>query len=279
LKVAVFPAGVRSEFRKKIRQMTEFICAVFLAVHFSAFSGFAAEIVIAAASDLNFALKEIVPIFEERSGNQVKVSLGSSGHFFAQISNGAPFDLFFSADVLYPKKLEEAGLAVPGSLYRYAIGRIVIWAPNGSLVDPEKSGMKALLEPSIKKIAIANPKHAPYGRAAVEAMKHFQVHDQVEPKLVLGENVSQATQFVESGAADVGIIALSLALGPTMKDKGRYWEVPQEGYRPLEQAVILIKKGKNRRVAESFLSFLQSAEGEQIMKKYGFSVAPGAPDR
>src|SRR5205809_228729 len=126
----------------------------------------AGEISVAAASDLNFAFKEIVAEFGKKTGNTVKMSLGSSGNFFAQISNGAPFDLYFSADISYPKKLEEAGLAEPGTLYMYAVGRIVVWVPKGSPIDVASLGIKALQHPSVKKIAIANPKHAPYGRAA-----------------------------------------------------------------------------------------------------------------
>src|SRR5947208_15979167 len=133
----------------------------------------AGEISVAAASDMNFAFKEIVAEFEKKTGNTVKLSLGSSGNFFAQVSNGAPFDLFFSADIGYPKKLEQAGLAEPGTLYLYAIGRIVLWVPKGSPIDVHALGIEALRHPSVKKIAIANPKHAPYGRAAVAAMEHF----------------------------------------------------------------------------------------------------------
>ena len=170
----------------------------------------AEDLTIAAASDLNFAFKELVAVFEKQTGHHVKLSLGSSGNFYSQIQNGAPFDLYFSADIRYPQKLEEAGYAVPGSVYRYAIGRIVLWVPTKSPVDVDKLGMDALLDPSIRKIAIANPKHAPYGRAAVAAMEHFKVYDRVKDRLVLGENISQAAQYVESGASDIGIIALSL---------------------------------------------------------------------
>lgn len=248
-----------------------------LSLLFCAVPSWAGEITIAAASDLNFAFKEIIPLFEEKSGETVRLSVGSSGNFYAQIENGAPFDLFFSADILYPKKLEEAGRVEPGTLYRYAIGRIVIWTPRGSAADPERLGMKALLAPSVKKVSIANPKHAPYGKAAVEAMRHFEIYDSARDKLVFGENVSQAAQFVMSGAADAGIIALSLALAPAMKERGRYWAVPQEAHQPLEQGAAIIKQGKNPKGAAAFLSFLQGVEGRAVMEKYGFNVPPGAP--
>lgn len=231
----------------------------------------AEEITIAAASDLNFAFKEIVAEFEKTTGNHVKLTLGSSGNFYAQIQNGAPFDLYFSADIAYPRKLEEAGLTVPGSLYQYAVGRIVMWTGNGSHLDFSK-GLEILREPTIGKIAIANPKHAPYGRAAVAAMEHAQVYDRLKDKLVLGENISQAAQFVESGAADVGIIALSLALAPPMQAAGHYWEIPADAYPPIEQGAVILMGGKNQDSAKAFLSFIQGAEGQTMMKRYGFVV-------
>lgn len=231
------------------------------------------EVTIAAASDLNFAFKDVIAAFESgHPGLRVKLTLGSSGNFYSQITNGAPFDLYFSADIGYPKKLEEAGLTRSGSLYRYAVGRIVLWVPTRSGTDPAGLGMQALLAPSVRKIAIANPKHAPYGRAAVAAMKHFQVYEAVSPKLVLGENVSQAAQFVESGAADVGIVALSLALAPSMQAAGRYWEVPAEAHPPIEQGAVILKSAKNVQAAERFLEFLRGPEGRAIMARYGFTV-------
>ena len=232
----------------------------------------AEEITIAAASDLNFAFREIVADYEKTTGNHVRLSLGSSGNFFAQLQNGAPFDLYFSADIAYPRKLEEAGLTVPGSLYQYAVGRIVIWTSRESHIDVTK-GVEALREPTIKKVAIANPKHAPYGRAAVAAMEYFKVYDQVKDKLILGENISQAAQFIESGACDIGIIAFSLAVAPAMKSKGTYWEVPAEAYPALEQAAVILKSSKQQESAQSFLAFLKGAQGQEVMKRYGF-VAP-----
>ncbi|GMV49781.1 molybdate ABC transporter substrate-binding protein [Nitrospirales bacterium NOB] len=231
----------------------------------------AEEIAVAAASDLNFAIKDVIAAFERQSGHQVKLSLGSSGNFYAQLQQGAPFDLYFSADIGYPKKLEEAGLTVPGSLYRYAVGRVVLWAPTSSSLDVSK-GMMVLREPTIKKIAIANPKHAPYGRAAVAAMEHTQVYADVKDRLVLGENISQAAQFIESGACDVGIIALSLALAPAMKNAGGYWEIPAEAHPPLEQGAVILKHSKQQDVARHFLAFMQGPQGQEIMTRYGFTL-------
>ncbi|MDR4468674.1 MAG: molybdate ABC transporter substrate-binding protein [Nitrospira sp.] len=231
----------------------------------------AEEITIAAASDLHFAFKELIPEFEQATGTQVKLSLGSSGNYFAQIQHGAPFDLYFSADISYPQKLEAASLTVPGSLSPYAVGRIVLWARHDSPLNVTE-GLQALRHPSVRKIAIANPKHAPYGRAAVAAMKHFNIYDGVNDRLVLGENVSQAAQFVESGAADLGIIALSLARAPALKDKGAYWEIPAEAYPPLEQGAVILRSSTHQEHAKRFLEFMRSPQGHAIMTRYGFVV-------
>lgn len=251
--------------------MLRIVLALCLFVMTGANLAVAEEITIAAASDLNFALREIVAEYEKTTGNHVRLSLGSSGNFFAQIQNGAPFDLYFSADIAYPRKLEEAGLTVPGSLYQYAIGRIVMWATHESRIDVTK-GFEALREPTVKKIAIANPKHAPYGRAAVAAMEYSKIYDQVKDKLVLGENISQAAQFIESGACDIGIIALSLAIAPVMKSKGAYWEVPAEAHPALEQGAVILKSSKQQESARQFLAFIKGERGQEIMKRYGFTV-------
>ncbi|MFO0773918.1 MAG: molybdate ABC transporter substrate-binding protein [Nitrospiraceae bacterium] len=227
-----------------------------------------APLTIAAASDLNFAFKEIIALYERQSGEHVALTLGSSGNFYAQIGNGAPFDLYFSADIGYPKRLEEAGLTVPGSLYRYAVGRIVLWTSKQAPWDVSM-GLDVLRDPRIKKIAIANPKHAPYGRAAVAAMETAGVAETVREKLVLGENISQAAQFVESGAADIGIIALSLA--PAMQAQGTSWTIPAELHAPLEQGAAIVAQSKKQDAAKKFLMFLQSAAGQEVMARYGFT--------
>jgi molybdate transport system substrate-binding protein len=251
--------------------MLRIVLALCLFVMTGANLAVAEEITIAAASDLNFAFREIVAEYEKTTGNHVRLSLGSSGNVYAQIQNGAPFDLYFSADIAYPRKLEEAGLTVPGSLYQYAIGRIVMWATHESRIDVTK-GFESLREPTVKKIAIANPKHAPYGRAAVAAMEYSKVYDQVKDKLVLGENISQAAQFIESGACDIGIIALSLAVAPAMKSKGTYWEIPVEAHPPLDQGAVILKSSKQQESAKQFLAFIKGERGQEIMKRYGFTV-------
>jgi molybdate transport system substrate-binding protein len=231
---------------------------------------------IAAAADLKFVMQELADQFEKQSSNKLAVTYGSSGNFFTQLQNGAPFDLFFSADIDYPKKLEAAGLTVPGSLYSYAIGHIVIWMPPDSKLDLAKLGWSALLDPLVRKIAIANPDHAPYGRAALAALQKAGVYHQVQFKLVLGENISQAAQFVQSGNAQAGIIALSLAISPAMKD-GQRLEIPASMHPPLEQAAIIMKDAQNREAATAFLEFIKSSAGQAILTKYGFTTPSPVP--
>ena len=231
----------------------------------------AEELAIAAASALNWAMKEVTAKFETASGAKVSLSIGSSGNLYSQIRNDAPFDLFFSSDIGYPKKLEEAGMTEPGTLYRYAVGRLVLWVPKESQLDIEK-GMELLRNSGIKKVAIPNPKHAPYGRAAVSALNHFQMYDAVKDRLAIAENTSQAAKFVESGAADVGIIALSLALSPNMKAAGHYWEVPADAHPVIEQGAVILKQSKKQELAKQFLDFVRGNEGQEIMQRYGFTL-------
>jgi molybdate transport system substrate-binding protein len=229
------------------------------------------EIRVAAAADLKFAMEELAGQFEKQTATKVNASYGSSGNFFSQLQNGAPFDLFFSADIEYPRKLEAAGLAAPGTLYEYAAGRIVLWTPANSKVDVANRNWKALLDARVEKIAIANPEHAPYGRAAVAALQDAGIYDFVKAKLVYGENISQAAQFVQSGNAQAGIIALSLAISPPMRD-GTRWEIPKEMYPAIEQGAIILKGAKNKDAARAFLEFLKSTSGRIILMKYGFAL-------
>ncbi len=226
----------------------------------------AADVTVAAASDLSVAIKEIIANFEKSTGHKVRLTLGSSGNFYAQISNGAPFEVFLSADVNYPRQLEPAGRTEPGSIYTYAIGRIVVWVSAKSKLDPQKTQMKTLLDPSIRKISIANQLHAPYGRAAESAMKHAGVYDSVQAKLVFAENISQAAQFIQSGAADVGIIALSLARSAA----GRFWEIPADMYPRMEQGAVLIKGASP--AARSFHEWLRRPDSREILSRSGFGL-------
>ena len=245
------------------------IFAVFLAQ--SVPRGEGREIRIAAAADLQFAMQDLAAQFEQRTGTTVDVSYGSSGNFFSQLQNGAPFDLFFSADTEYPKKLETAGIAEPGTLYEYAVGRIAIWMPENTQVDLARQGWKSLQDARVQKIAIANPEHAPYGRAAVAAMQKAGIYEQVKAKLVYGENISQAAQFVQSGNAQAGIVAMSLAVSPGMK-AGKRWEIPADMHPPIEQGAIVLKNAKNKDGAQAFLQFVKSEAGRATFAKYGFAL-------
>ena len=242
-----------------------------LAVGFISQPCLAQEITVAAAADLQFAMQDIATRFQKETGKTVKLTYGSSGNFFQQIQNGAPFDIFFSANLDYAKKLDAAGLTEPGSYYQYAKGKIVIWVPKESKLDLTP-GLKAFLDPSVKKIAVANPQHAPYGQAAVAAMKSQNVYEKVKDRFVLGENISQTASFVVSGSADVGIVALSLALSPNMKDKGRYVEVPADEYPPIEQACVILGSSKNKETARQFMAFIKTSAIADVLRSYGFDV-------
>jgi molybdate transport system substrate-binding protein len=227
---------------------------------------------VAAAADLISALQEIAAKYEKRSSVEVKLSFGASGALTQQIQNGAPFDLFFSADSDYPSQLIAGGQAERATLYRYAVGRLVLWVPKDSPLDVEHKGMDILLDPSVKKIAIANPQHAPYGRAAVAALKHYGLYEKVNDRLVLGENASQAAQFAESGNAQVGFVALAHAIAPTMQGKGKLWVVPAEAYPPLDQSVVLLSHSTHRQEAAAFLEYVKTAEAVAVLRRYGFSL-------
>jgi molybdate transport system substrate-binding protein len=227
---------------------------------------------VAAAADLSAALQEIAANYEKRSGVEVKLSFGASGALTQQIQNGAPFDVFFSADMDYPRQLIAAGHADAATVYRYAVGQLVLWASKDSPLDVEHKGIEVLLDPSVKKIAIANPQHAPYGRAAVAALRHYDLYEKVSERLVLGENVSQAAQFAESGNAQVGFIALAHAIAPAMQGKGKYWVVPAEAYPTLDQGVVAISHSAHRQDAAAFLEYVKSAEAVAVLRRYGFSL-------
>ena len=244
---------------------------VLLAALFAGSCARAHAVNVAAAADLKFAMAELAAQFEKASGAKLDVTYGSSGNFLTQIENGAPFDLFFSADSEYPKKLEAAGLAEPGTLREYAVGRIVIWTPSDNEINAAIDGWKRLLAQRVKKIAIANPEHAPYGRAAVAAIKKAGIYEQVKDKLIYGENISQAAEFVQSGNAQAGIVALSLALSPAMKN-GNRWEIPADSYPPIKQAVIVLKASKNKDASRRFLEFVDGPQGREILQRFGFSV-------
>ena len=227
---------------------------------------------IAAASDLRFALDDLVTRLRTTQPTlDVRVTYGSSGTFFAQIVNGAPFDLFMSADMDYPRQLAARGLTVAGSEFTYGIGRLVVWVPSMSVLDVERAGMQVLTDRRVLHVAIANPETAPYGRAAEAAMRRLGVYDSVKPKLVLGENVGQALQFVQSGSAEAGIVPLALAIAPTVRTAGRFWAIPLEVYPRLDQGGVVLRGAADIDAARQVRSFLLGDAARTILKQYGFS--------
>ena len=234
---------------------------------------------IAAASDLRFAMDDLIADFEARrpgdpSSPSIRVSYGSSGNLFAQLSQRAPFDLYFSADIAYPQKLAEQGHALEDAVFEYAIGRIVIWVPNDSGLDVEQWQWKTLQAPGVRRIAIANPDHAPYGEAALAAVRSAGIFEEVEDRFVYGENISQTAQFIESGAADVGIIAHALAVAPDMEDEGRYWEIPLKSFPRMNQGGLITRWASDAELAQAFRDYVLGPHGQQILEGYGFFL-PG----
>src|SRR5688572_12559432 len=225
---------------------------------------------VAAASDLQATLPEVIRGFERESNATVTVSFGSSGNFFAQIQNGAPYDVYLSADIDYPKQLIASGHAEGSSLYQYARGRLVLWTRKDSGVDIS-GGLRSLTDARVMRIAIANPKYAPYGRAAEAALRYEKIYDAVRGKLVLGENISQTAQLVDSGNASVGIIALSLALGPALRARGTYREIPAIAHPPIDQAAVIVSASTRKPLASEFLAYLKRPDISEHLHRFGFS--------
>jgi len=235
---------------------------------FVAFSAHAQTIKVAAAADLRYALDEVVREFKRNnSGANIEVIYGSSGNAFTQILNGAPFDIYFSADVVYPQKLKEAGLTLTDPKL-YAIGRIVLWSAS---LDVSKGLSVLAANPNIK-IATANPEHAPYGQRSIEALKFYKLYEKVKEQLIYGENISQAAQFCLTGNADAGLIALSLVLSPSMHNQGKYYLIDSKSHQPLKQAFIILNHAKGNNTAVSFAGFIESVPARTIFEKYGFTL-------
>jgi molybdate transport system substrate-binding protein len=231
---------------------------------------------VAAAADLQFALTEVAVAFKDETGEEVQLTFGSSGNFFRQIQQGAPFQVYLSADEKFVFDLAQAGLTVDeGALY--AVGRIALIVPNGSPLKADGTlGDLALglRDGRLTKFAIANPEHAPYGKRAEEALRHAGLWDRLQDRLVLGENVSQAAQFATSGGAEGGIIAYSLALSPDVSKLGAYALIPDAWHEPLRQRMVLLK-GANE-TAQHFYAFVQSPPARDILKRFGFVLPGGA---
>ena len=234
---------------------------------------YAQEITIAAAADLRPALDEIASQFERVSGIHPHVIYGSSGDLFHQIQNGAPFDVFLSANVEYPQKLQSAGLVVPKSYFEYATGKIVLVVRADSKIDLS-AGLSALLDSEVKKVAIANPEHAPYGVAAMNALKEENLAEKLSPKLVIGENISQAASFVLGGGADAAILALSLVLAPATRSQFRYKEIPTGDYSPIVQACVALSSSRQKDAALKFETYLQAKYAAEVLRRFGFKLRP-----
>lgn len=232
------------------------------------------RITIAAAADLKFAMEEILVAFRQANPNdQIEVSYGSSGKFHTQIRQGAPFDLFFSADIAYPRMLAAEGFAA-AETRPYALGRIVLWSASR---DASRMVLADLASTSVRKVAIANPRHAPYGKRAEEALRAAGVWDKVASRLVMGENIAQTAQFVQSGNADVGIIALSLALNQELAARGGYALIPDTLHQPLEQGFIVTRRAAANPLANKFADFMEHPEVRRILTRWGFTLPQEGP--
>ncbi len=229
---------------------------------------FAEQALVAVASNFVPPFREIAVEFETATGHTLRVAAGSSGNFFSQIKNGAPFDLFLSADVERPKLLEAEGLGVKDSRFTYAIGRLVLWSPNPDLAKGEQT----LRSEHFKHLAIANPKTAPYGVAAIQTMQKLGVWEKVQPRVVMGENLSQTMGFIESGNAQLGFVALSQVFDPKLKGKGARWDVPNHLHEPIKQDAILLTKGNDNAAAKALMEFLASPKAQAIIERYGYEL-------
>jgi molybdate transport system substrate-binding protein len=239
------------------------------------------ELRIAAASELNIAIEKLAAAFEKQTGIHVVASLGSPPDLFAQLKSGAPFDVFLSADKDFPAHLEEAGLAEPGTFELYGRGVIVLWWRNHGPVGLFPQDFKVLTgnldvlkSAAVHKIAVVNPEHGPYGRAAVQVLQAYGIYDQVKSKLLLGEDVSEAAQFAQSGDAEIAFIPGYLAVSPALRQAGDFVYFVQLNYSPIDQAAVIMRSSERKAEARRFLEFLTSLDGKEILYANGFDVAP-----
>lgn len=229
---------------------------------------FAEQVLVAVAANFVPPFREIAIEFEAATGHGVRVAAGSSGNFYSQIKNGAPFDVFFSADTERPKLLEEEGLGVKDSRVTYAVGRLALWSLTPSLVK----GADTLNSQHFKHLAIANPKTAPYGAAAMQTMQKLGVWDNLQPRIVTGENLGQTMGFIESGNAELGFVALSQVLDPKLKGKDARWDVPTELHEPIKQDMILLTKGKDNPAARALMEFMGGPQAKAVIGRYGYEL-------
>jgi molybdate transport system substrate-binding protein len=265
----MFPSDARKELLvMRLRSLALAATALLLALPAARAQDAGRSLSVAVAANMKPAFEEIAKAFQAKTGVEVKATFGASGNFFAQIRNGAPFDLFLSADAEFPAKVAEAGLA-DGKPFTYVYGTLVAWVPNGSKLDLEGKGLAALADPSVQKLAIANPQVAPYGRAAEAALKAAGVYDQVKDRFVMGQNVSQTAQFVQSGNAQAALLPLSLALAPPLSQEGRHVRVPEGTYEKIQQDGVVLKGAKRAALARELAAFL-SGPGRPTLEKFGY---------
>jgi molybdate transport system substrate-binding protein len=229
---------------------------------------FAEQVLVAVAANFVPPFREIALEFEKSTGHNVQVATGSSGNFYSQIKNGAPFDMFFSADMERPKLLENEGLGVKDSRFTYAIGRLVLWSPNADLVKGEET----LRSKTFKRLAMANPKTAPYGVAAMQAMQKLELWENLQPHIVMGESLGQTMGFIESGNAQLGFVAVSQVLDPKIQGQGSRWDVPNHLHEPIKQDVILLTKGKDNPAAKALMGFMGGPQAKAIIERYGYEL-------
>ena len=228
----------------------------------------AEHVLVAVAANFVPPFREVAMEFEKATGHNVQVVSGSSGNFYSQIKNGAPFEVFFSADDERPKLLENEGLGVKDSRFTYAIGRLVLWSPDPSLVKGEET----LRSEIFRHLAIANPKSAPYGVAAKQTMQKLGVWESVQPRLVMAENLGQTMGFIESGNAELGFLALSQVMDPKIKGKGSRWDVPVNMHESIQQDVVLLTKGKDKPAAKALMEFIRAPDARAIIERYGYEL-------
>ena len=254
--------------RIPVKKLSGFLCAFFLLPLTT--PCVAGSLTIAVAANVQFAFQDLQAAFTRETGIDIQTIIGSSGKITAQVRSGAPFDVFLSADMNYPQTLHKEGLANSAPIV-YAYGTLVLWTMSDLDLTP---GLKVLTDAKVSKVAIANPKLAPYGRAALQALTHYHITDAVQAKAVFGENVSQVNQYVYSQNVTAGFTAKSVVLSPTMRGKGHWIEVPLDTYQPIAQGVVILKHGADNAEAncESFIRFLATAPARKILADYGYGL-------
>ena len=242
-------------------------CLVWLTLSGKAFGE---DLNVAVASNFLNTFRSIADEFQKTAPHTVRIISGSTGSLFAQISAGAPYHVFLAADTRRPKILEEKGLGIPGSRYVYARGRLTLWSADPDRIG--KNGIETLRRKNFRHLAIANPKTAPYGQASIKFLEQFDLLDALSPLIVRGGNIGQTFQFVFTGNAELGLVSLSQVLDPKLKNKGSRWDIPKEFHGPLEQSVVLLKKGQNNKAAKTLMRFLKGTKAKALIQQYGYEL-------